>query len=373
MISEITLTNFKCFSYQSIQLSSLNILTGINGSGKSTIIQTLTLALQSENKDRLEFNGALLELGNLTDIQHELAEDNQINIRINCDEGACEWGFKDNEINIRDLERTEYLPARQASTKVLSWLKSNAVYVSAERWGPRANVPLNTHNENPFWLGKHGEYTIQFLHALSEGSIKDLSGDFVSSLNKTDPRIHESESSTTIFANIIAWMGEVSPGVSINASVVKEALVGYSTFSFNGSKQFKSSNVGFGLSYALSVVTALVSAPKNGLVILENPEAHLHPMGQSRLGQLAALASKAGVQIVIETHSEHIINGARVMIRKDLLANESLNILYAQRNTAKSVSSFTQIKANEMGQLSEWPSGFFDQQSKDMKTLITGV
>ena len=130
--------------------------------------------------------------------------------------------------------------------------------------------------------------------------------------------------------------------------------------------------MGFGLSYALSVVTALMVAKKGSLVIIENPEAHLHPHGQSKLGQLIALTSKAGVQVIIETHSEHIINGVRVLVRKSIFPTSDVKILYFERSQERKQSIHRELTLNNMGQISEWPQGFFDQQAIDLKTLITG-
>jgi len=226
---------------------------------------------------------------------------------------------------------------------------------------------------NPYWLGKHGEYTIQFLHSLNTSTLRDENQQSIANLTNDDPRLHVDDVGNVIFSNIIAWMGEISPNVSIDASVIKEAVTGYSSFSFNGGKKFKATNVGFGLSYSLSIVTALVAAKKNSVVILENPEAHLHPKGQSKLGQLMALAAKAGVQVIVETHSEHVINGARIMVRKDIISPSLMNVMFVSRDENKKVSNVEFLDINEMGQIKKWPEDFFDQQAIDMKTLITGV
>jgi len=71
---------------------------------------------------------------------------------------------------------------------------------------------------------------------------------------------------------------------------------------------------GFGLSYTLPVITALLVGTliPNSLVIIENPEAHLHPRGQTEIARLIALCAQVGTQIIIETHSDHLFDGIRI-------------------------------------------------------------
>ncbi len=372
MIEEVSLRNIKCFSTQKFKFSKLNILTGINGVGKSTVIQSLLLAAQSTDGAALELNGNLVDIGEYTDLRHERATDDSVAISIKTDSDESEWGYA-HKFKSETVGDTLTLPLLNGMGDCVHEIKSDLVYICAERWGPRSNVPINSHNANAHWLGKHGEFTIQFLEAILAGTLRDSDGNSLSTTSDADPRLHESNVGETVFSNVVAWMGEISPNVNINASVVKEAAIGYSAFSFSGSKNFKATNVGFGLSYALSIVTALMSAKKGAVIILENPEAHLHPRGQSKLGQLMALSANAGVQVIVETHSEHIINGARILVRKKLVAPELINIVFISRNDKTSQSDVEALVLNEMGQVNNWPIGFFDQQAIDMKTLITGV
>lgn len=370
MIDELKLINFKSFRNQPIPLTNLNILTGVNGTGKSTIIQSVLMIMQSEIGSAIECNGSLVELGDYSDLQYENAGDDTLKVEVCAFNEKSIWGFG-SDSNVAPT--IDSLPVVSDSEKISHYVRLESVYISAERWGPRQNVPLKSYNSNPYWLGKHGEFTIQFLHSLSEGGFRDRDGKLKSKLEESDPRLYDSNTGALMLSNIIAWMGEISPNVNINASVIREAMIGYSSFSFTSGKQYKATNVGFGLSYSLSVVTALVSAKSGSLVLIENPEAHLHPSGQSKLGLLIALSSLAGVQVLTETHSEHVINGARIAIRKGVVPAKLLNVMYVDRDSNENGSEIKFIESNDMGQLSKWPDGFFDQQAKDMKALMTGV
>lgn len=76
-------------------------------------------------------------------------------------------------------------------------------------------------------------------------------------------------------------------------------------------------NTGFGITYVLSVLVAVLFAPKGSLVLIENPEAHIHPAAQAALMKLISRAAEHGVQIILETHSDHVINGALVALKKE--------------------------------------------------------
>lgn len=371
IIDSVSLRNFKCFADEVFPLSKLNVLTGVNGVGKSTLIQSILLAAQAPALSKLEFNGALVEIGDYSDLHHSNALDDSSCISIRSANGDFRWGFEEGT----KFDQQKYptsLPQMDGEQNEKDWLGSNFVYLSAERWGPRDYVPLNTQHANPYWLGKHGEFSIAFLNSLANSSLKDNDGKSLATTSEDDPRIHSDNIGVVMLSNIIAWMGEISPNVNINTDVIKEAAIGYSTFDFGSGSKFRAINVGFGLSYALSIVTALVSAREGSIVLLENPEAHLHPSGQSKLGQLLALTAAAGVQVIVETHSEHIINGARIKVRKAEVQPDLVRIMYISRDDEKLASTVEILDLDKMGHVSNWPSGFFDQQAIDMKTLITG-
>ena len=118
----------------------------------------------------------------------------------------------------------------------------------------------------------------------------------------------------------------------------------------------------------LPVIVALLSAKKGGLVLLENPEAHLHPKGQTRLGELVALTTAAGAQVFVETHSDHFMDGIRLAVRDKIVTPKSVAFHYfAQDGNASKVNS---PQIDEDGRLSEWPSGFFDQHEENLSRLL---
>lgn len=113
---------------------------------------------------------------------------------------------------------------------------------------------------------------------------------------------------------------------------------------------------------------ALLAARAGDLVIVENPEAHLHPKGQTRLAQLAARAAAAGIQVIIETHSDHFLDGVRIDIREGRLPHSDAAFHYFARDGIKATVISPTIDTD--GRLSEWPEGFFDQHDENLSKLL---
>ena len=72
---------------------------------------------------------------------------------------------------------------------------------------------------------------------------------------------------------------------------------------------------GFGITQILPIIVAALSIPKGDLLLIENPEVHLHPAGQALMGQFLAEVAHSGIQVIVETHSDHILNGIRRAIK----------------------------------------------------------
>ena len=172
------------------------------------------------------------------------------------------------------------------------------------------------------------------------------------------------------------WLQHLSPGVRPRAVAVELADAASLRFSYtgtsvdSGSREHRPANVGFGLTYCLPIIVACLAAPKGALLLLENPEAHLHPRGQSALGQLLARCAADGVQIIVETHSDHLLNGIRVAAKRAEIPNENVAVHFFCRNVETGESSITSPVLHSNGRFSDWPDGFFDEWSKALDELL---
>ncbi|MDE8740379.1 DUF3696 domain-containing protein [Pectobacterium polaris] len=372
MITQLTLKNFKCYQHQSFDFGKLTIFCGNNSVGKSTAIQGIAIPFQSKFARNVTINGDLVTLGSSADIFSRNARDGDESLNVelcikNRKNYSLSWGFDDFNEQIELKNHLAYKSKNSQHLQAISkyYFKSNGFqFIEAERFGPREYFNINRTEASINWLGSKGQYSYEVYSSLDEAGIR---------LSENDLRTHtEANKNSSIRRNINYWMSEISPGFSIESEIVKEAGVSYAQFQAFGSGKTIPLNMGFGLSYALSVVIALLVTKPGGLVIIENPEAHLHPRGQSYLGRLIALTALSGIQVIIETHSDHLLNGLRVIARLNSAYEEGDFKVYYVSSTKDNQSSVDKIDIGNKGELSKWPEGFFDQQAYDLKTIIKG-
>ncbi|ABU70749.1 MULTISPECIES: DUF3696 domain-containing protein [Vibrio] len=372
MIESIKLHNFKCYQDYYFKLSLLTVFCGSNSVGKSTAIQALSIPLQSRFGSYVALNGALTEVGFIKDIHNKEEQDERLEIELSVSGIKKSWGYDDFDAHkTTSPDRLKELSSI-GNPEVYQDLLGKFQYLQAERHGPRSNFDITDSNRfHNDWLGAKGEFTAEFLSQSLSKKRLFVGGVETPEDCKDDPRIHTNENKLALHNQIDAWMQEISSGISVSSFLYEEASTAVNVFGQNGNESLKPQNVGFGVSYVLSIVTALLYTKKGGVVIIENPEAHLHPRGQSYLGRLIALTAKSGVQVIVETHSDHLLNGIRVIGRIDDSFDAELFTLYYISQGQKQ-SNVDIISLNKEGKLSEWPSGFFDQQAQDMFTIMTG-
>ena len=373
MIRQIKIRNFKCFEDLDLSISGLNLLCGLNGMGKSSVIQAMLVLRQSFasgelERGRLVLGGSLTDLGTGQDVLFEDATNDEVEFGLRSDKipSPCKLLF-DYSRSAEELRTQLDTSAMQGNLAMLDeWREAppfggNLIYVSAERLGPRKLYSHSEVHARGGDLGTRGEYAVNFLQANQDEV-----------LSASDPRCPSELPSRRFMEIIDHWLKQVTPGAHLQLDTIKNAdaiIAGYSFERPNDvrTRAYRAMNVGFGLSYTLPVLTALL-APKGTLCIIENPEAHLHPRGQTKLAELAVLASLAGVQIMIETHSDHFMDGVRIAVRDRLIPPEQTTFHYFERQNGKSVVTTPSLDAN--GRLSSWPTGFFDQHEENLARLI---
>jgi predicted ATPase len=373
LIDSIGLKNFKCFSNVEVQIGALTVLSGLNGMGKSSLLQSLLLLRQSrpssplaQPRARLTLNGQLAKLGTASDVMYEEADDDKITLAVTFrDSGKTTWSFQyDNpDANVLSGE----LEPKNLRHLTEPLFRSGCFhYLQAERTGPRTFYPASEFDVvRRRELGSRGEHTAYFLAINGEKNIllKSLA--------------HPKAASLALRDQVEAWMGELSPGTRIHITPYKDIDLVSLRYSFVESDHvtnpYRSTNVGFGLTYTLPVIVALLSSPPGrSLILLENPEAHLHPRGQSRLGEFLAKAAEAGAQIIAETHSDHILNGIRVAARKAIIDPSEVKLHFLERRRDGDHIS-CDVKTPQMdrdGRLDYWPEGFFDEWDKNLEALL---
>jgi len=366
MLEFIRIQRFKSLHDVSFPLAALNIFSGLNGMGKSSLIQTLLLLRQSHEKNILLNKGLLLKgeyvsVGTGQDVLSEHAEKETIEFTLVW-EGQEPVNFVFNYSSKSDLQplgQDVSLPEQNVSL-----FTKKFQYLSADRISPKTAYEASDYYIKDLnSIGNHGEYTAHFI---AENGLEALP---IEALKHPDAPSH------SLLDNLDKWMSEISPGVRIHAQLHQAMNSVSLSYAFEQGKEmtadFKPQNVGFGLTFVLPVLVAILRAHPGDMIIIENPEAHLHPGGQSVLGRLCSIAATAGVQLFIESHSDHFLNGVRVAVKEGFIPCDKVKLFYLERGTA-SVHETVVIspEIDQHGRINRWPLGFFDESDRLLEKLL---
>ena len=379
MFKSLYLQNFKCFHAfeEPMDFSMVNILSGSNGRGKSSIFQSILVIAQSYESGKdlrfLRLNGSMLSMGNFKDVVHKgdvkksftvaLKTDNlsDNDLRFVCrSSDGVECSFENVYVNDRPMisEMTmgnvdsvgqmAFSEVRNSSINTTTYESfsqfANIYYISADRIGPRNSVKMIT-EEVASNIGVHGEKVINRLYEGQKEFQKEVQN----------------------VMSVILGGASVRVSNSHDYEEVKILLD-----SVDDSDGYKPINVGFGYSYILPLVVLPLIVPEGSKLFIENPEAHLHPGAQSRLIRfLIQMASVKHLQLFVETHSEHIVNGMRKAV-----VDPSVNFtaedasIYFIKQSPDDQAKFEKITLDEKGNLSSFPVDFFDQQRQDLFDIM---
>lgn len=377
MLTQLELRTFKCFERKRLPLAPLTVLTGLNASGKSTTIQALTLVQQSllerPADGVLALNGGTVKIGAALDLVHDEAGRRSVGVGVTHDGVTLSWTFtapEDGWTGAMELPLSGArwsgidLPARdkgtlftaqeldQPAVAALYRALVGATYLSAERLGPRETYPLSS-AEAHRTVGALGERAPGTLYWWGERSIH--------------PKLRLPDTPPTLLRQTDAWLSQFFPGAGMEVERVPRTNLVRLGLRLSSRSDFRRpQNVGFGLSNVLPILVAALNAAPGDLLLIENPEVHLHPAGQARVGRLLAqVAAATGAQVVLETHSDHVLNGVRRAVREGEARHDQVGLLFfrpAQEGLDQVVSP--QLDAD--GNIDHWPEGFFDQFEKDM-------
>ena len=365
MLKSISLKNFKCFENLELPLKSVNVLTGVNGMGKSTVIQSLLLLRQSYRENGLtkglKLNGEYLRLGNGQDILYEKAEEDKFEIDIENENGIHLYQF--NYASEDELQPIEQPKTEQEISDNRELFGNQFVYLSAYRIDSKDLYGITDEGKlKKRELGRTGEYAFQYL---SQYGADDIRNEAV---------IMKENDNYSLANQVKVWMDVISPGVMPQIKVDKQLRTSEVRYEYIEGREktsaYRSANVGFGITYVLPIVIALLSAQKGDLIILENPEAHIHPQGQRMLGELIARAGSGNAQIIVETHSDHILNGIRVAAKQKRVCAEDVNLFYFYKDDETFEHKVKIPTLYQDGRISEWPKGFFDEWENALMELL---
>lgn len=345
MIERIEIRNFKSIQEANFNLCPLNIFTGTNSSGKSSIIQAILLSSSLANpNDTLQ--SYLDDLGSVDQLLCVDSKERIFSIINTINQQSYLTAFNRDSASFVDTSTTTPHPLV---------FEENLYYLSANRIG-QENLS-KTHKNAKF--GIQGEYLFGFYEKNQGSSIDPAIQKEIQKLRKVDPLLNTCV--TFWFERILELDLKLSAqriGTNIY-SYYKDPHIGFDLTSYA---------LGAGVSYLAKILIMGLSLKQGDIFIVENPEIHLHPKAISNLVEFFVALANSGIQVILETHSEHIINKTRYLIYKNLFSSQELCLLYRQKQ-----EDFRQIHINQEGRyidsegnLSEFPRGFFDVDLKEL-------
>ena len=420
MIKHLAIKNFKLYKEVNLPLNRLNLLTGINGRGKSTVLQAFLLMSQSAQINRataqIYLNGDDVKLGTFDDVKSkEVSFSEPICFTFHYDEIVCRYFLYSNqtdaselnidkivvespgfELGLRKSEMGDDLYQFYSSThpqinkKVLLplfdlFLSNSTIehylpqaslreirnvinlvgihYVSADRIGPRIYYE-NKSLGHFIRVAALGENTVNVLYHKGNDHVNDTILRGYCKIFGEDYK----EMSSTIEDNTNYWVDKIFQGAQVKVESIKgEDLLKLRIKSDKKGAYYKPTNVGYGFSYSLSIIVAGLIAKPGEILIVENPEAHLHPYAQSIMAKFLSLVASTGVQVFVESHSDHILNGFRIAVKNKIIDSTHLNVLYFDHRLD---NFFEKIDVDEDGGIDKWPISFFDQSVNDLNYLL---
>ena len=371
MISRLDLEYFKCFELLKLPLGKLTLLAGSNASGKSSVLQSLVLLQQTmrehEWSTRLMLNGDSINLGTVSDVIDKVNGRKSFDIGLQDDVQSFAWRFVGErsemsmaiesvtagDIKQQEPDKLRYLLPAEQNDSIISLAKrlTSLTYITAERVGPREVYDLHDRQIADV-VGPAGENSISVLHWGRDESV--IEGLVVEQVPNT--RLRQVEERMRMFF----------PGCALEVQQVPQANAVTLGLRTSVATDFhRPIHVGFGLTQVLPIVISALSASAGDILLIENPEVHLHPAGQAKMGQFLSDVARAGIQVIVETHSDHVLNGIRRSVKAKCLESEHVMIHFF-RPRSDDLSQVVSPQLDSSGNVDIWPEGFFDQYDKDM-------
>lgn len=363
MINSVGLHNFKLFKDIQQELKPLTLLTGLNGRGKSTFIQAMLTMWHTLDKGDLIFSldNQYVRLGDVEDILPWTLDDNRVGLSLTIKENCYELYSKEisaewSEENIIPLEDDDSDIRRMLRLPHLHYLAAGRM--PAMDCFPTASQPVKKKSLSIRY--GDGMATARFLY------------EYGKELLKVPELVYPGCEFSMLENQANAWLKVISPDLDFHVRRLgSDFQIRYSTVHAQGIPlSANACNVGYGITYALPIITAILSSSPGDVVIVETPEAHIHPTGQARLMDLCSLAAANGIQVILETHSDHIVHGVLRNLKNGLLKEDDVAVLFFDKDSGAEQPSIVSQKVTQKGRIRKPSPGFFDQYMNDMDALL---
>ena len=244
---------------------------------------------------------------------------------------------------------------RGSSYMLLQYFDQNVKYLGPLRIAPQV---LYNPRLRDLDLGLSGEYTAAILHANAKYQVVPISGADVSER-------------VTLQAEVDYWLRRF--GLATRALLEDRGRlgIGLQITPMDSEQAVDLTAVGVGVSQVLPVIVLCLLSEPGDLIILEQPELHLHPALQQQLGDFLLDCASSGRQMLVETHSEHLVNRVRRRVADISGSSEGLaGLIFAEHR-----DGVTKFRASEIdpygGAEDDWPEGFFDVSAREAQAMVS--
>lgn len=382
MIRNIQIDRFKSLHHTPlIKLGRVNLLTGANGRGKSSFCQSLLTLSQTWRRGMMESllpTGIWKDLGSFNDMVYVYGEDKTIGFHIITD------AERDNDF--------ELIYCQSAANNTLGELQSAKVGGLSIRDDAGSSSDEDDNDaledgdkESEIRLASLRDFpSLIALERMYYVAAERKAAPALQPLDETTPHFYVAPDGSNVL-NVL-WKNKdresvekvqqlldlVLDGGRLRLEQAGDQLV-LKINSVDDGHFFQPVNVGYGYSYILSLLASVVLATDGSFIIVENPEAHLHPAAQAKvMNVLIEAATKRHIQLIVETHSDHILNTALRAVNDHRLSVDDFEVLFFSNLTNEdgSVEAHVQnLEVNQLGHILNPPLHFFEQYSIDLQAL----
>jgi hypothetical protein len=273
--------------------------------------------------------------------------------------------------HLQEADPDPYLPVLSkvgAASDRMERLASTIRYLGPLRDDPRFAYPLG-HTVRNLPVGEKGEFTAGYLERNRRMTVRYVRPDGDRVINGL------------LWTAVSEWCDYL--GIAEKVTVTSRGKLGHQLGLEVGGHQRDPTAIGVGASQLLPVVVLVLGAPDDAIVFLEQPELHLHPKIQSRLGDFFSFA-RPQIRLIVETHSEYLITRLRLRAAEGTLDVDQLAVLFASQGKVEPVdpdhrgapdlfTEFTRLGLDELGDFNLWPVDFFDTLGKDTVALAQAI
>lgn len=355
MICKMKISALKSIDKLEIDCSKMNIITGTNSSGKSTFIQAILLLFQNMDFEQ-GLNGELVTLGDFRlDVKNYNISSDKVGIEMfditNLDKPLRLFFTEDEDDNLPSLKIT-FGEGEPYLWELLTAYSKKLQYLSCDRIGAK-DVYMKNYSSND-GVGKNGEYSLFYLQTHKSDTL--------------DLELLADNSSETLYVQVNYWLKYI-----INSTITVEDVpstdIVKASYSVGEGRNSRPRNVGSGISYIISVIIMCLASKKDDILIIENPEIHLHPKAQSKVCEFFYFIARSGRQLFIETHSDHIFNGVRAGLATGKMNKDDVIVNFFELDENNCTKNTT-VEFGKRGRIINYTEGLFDQFDIDLNKML---